>query len=355
MAKSLSQLKQGRQAAFESIQEDIKKSGKKDYNDTRFWKVSRNSEGSAFAEIRFLPAPPDSPEWGEEQHCFQKFISHSFEGPTEKYYIENSRKSLGEDFDDPIAEYNDVLWNKVGTEAAKNQARKQKRQKRFVANILVVRDPVKPENNGKVFLYEFGQKIFDKIQSAMAPPAESGRKGINIFDPWDGANFHIEAHNNTVDGFKFLDYAQSTFGTPTPIEGGDDAKITALWEQQHSLNQFVSEKNTDFFKSYDELKKRLETVMGAPMEKLLDPTHTVKKSQNTLKELEQQDATLKNYLSDDDDEDDIPSFAKEAVSTPTATPAPAKAEAPTAVPDTVPDVADADLQGLADLEGLDDL
>ena len=57
-----------------------------------------------------------------------------------------------------------------GTQALiviKRSARKRKRKLSYYANILVVSDPKHPENEGKVFLYKFGKKIFDKITEAM--------------------------------------------------------------------------------------------------------------------------------------------------------------------------------------------
>lgn len=350
MAKSIAQLKKNRGASLASLQDEVKKHGKKDFTDARFWKPTRNNEGSVFAEIRFLPAPQNG-DWGEENDPFVKFFTHSFKGPSGKYYIEQCLSSIGDYDSDPVMVYNNVLYDKIGTKESKDQGRKQGRKKRYIANILVVRDPAKPDNVGKVLLWEFGQKIFDKLSSAIAPPQDSGRAGVDVFDPWDGVNFHIEAHPNTVDGFKFLDYAQSQFGQPSPLFEGDDAKITALWEQQHSLNQFLSVENKDFYKPWDDLVKNLERAMGAKWEQLLDPTFVPSTTGDPMAGLEKQQGTLKNYLEEDAEEDNIPDFVVNPVPEPeTATAAPVEEVTTPPIPEV-----NNDLQGLADLEGLDDI
>lgn len=367
MAKSLSQLKKGRNEVYKSIQDDVKKQGKRDYSDSRFWEPSKNAEGSIFAEIRFLPPSSDSAEWGEETQSFVKILTHSFQGPTGKWYIQNSRASLGQDIEDPATAFSRIMWDRYNvekTEESKKIATRHGTKKAFIANILVIKDGVVPENNGKVFLFKFGPALFKKIETAMAPPKESGRVGFNVFDPWDGANFYLEAHQKMVDGKMLPDYANSQFGAPTPLLGGDDDKINSIWEQQYPLNQFTNEKNSTFFKPYDELVKSVEYVMGAKIDQLLDPAFVISsRIANPMENLEKQEATLKNYLSNDD-EDDIPSFAKEAMAAPkAATPAPDKppvaatgtaapTRAPTPPPVTVPDM---DLQSLADLDGLEGL
>lgn len=348
MAKSLAQLRKQKGSMLESLKEDVKKQGKKDYSDERFWRPSRNSEGSVFATVRFLPPPLDG-DWGEEEHAFVVYYKHGFQGPRGHWYIENSLTSIGKD--DPVTEYNNMLWQDIGTKESKDQARTQKRKKRFVSNVLVIKDPVNPENEGKVFLYEYGQKIFDKIKSYLTPPKESGREALNIFDPVDGANFHIEAHRTQGDGNYYLDYGSSKFDVPAPLFKGDEDKIVEAWEQAHSLNQFVDETNEDWYKPYDELRDQLVKRMGAEsFEQLLDPAYfSSGATKNPMEELEKDQNDLSKFLDDDDEEDDIPDFASKSK---------AKKTKEAQKSDDTPEVSDEDiddLQDLADLDGLDDI
>jgi hypothetical protein len=216
----------------------------KSYNDDRFWKLEGDKAGNGTATIRFLPrVEGDELPW-------VRIFSHGFQGPTGKWYIENSLTTLGEQ--DPVGELNTKLWNS-GSEANKEIARKQKRKLSFTANILVVSDPKHPENEGKVFLFKFGKKIFDKIMDKARPTFED-EKPVNVFDFWEGANFKLRMRKK--DGF--TNYDESTFSDPAPI-ASDDEDILAIANKQYKLSEFLDRKN---FKSYDELKKKLEEVLS---------------------------------------------------------------------------------------------
>jgi len=212
--------------------------------DDRYWKLECDKAQNGYAVIRFLPAPD-----GEDMP-FVKLYSHAFQGKG-GWYIENSLTTLGQK--DPVSEFNSELWNN-GTDAGKEQARKQKRKLTYIANIMVVKDPANPQNEGQVFLYKFGKKIFDKVMSAMQPEFED-EEALNPFDFWEGANFNLKAKN--VAGYR--NYDSSTFGKVTPLLGGDDEALEALWKKEHSLAELVS---ADQFKSYDDLKKRFNQVLG---------------------------------------------------------------------------------------------
>ena len=202
-----------------------------------------DKSGNGYAVIRFLPAPEG------EDLPFVKLYSHAFQG-TGGWYIENSLTTLGQK--DPVSEYNSMLWNN-GTDAGKDQARKQKRKLTYVANIYVVKDPANPENDGKVMLYKFGKKIFDKITAAMQPEFED-EEAIDPFDFWQGANFKLKAKN--VAGYR--NYDSSEFSAQSALLDDDDA-MEAIWKKQYSLQDFTA---PDQFKSYDDLKKRLNSVLG---------------------------------------------------------------------------------------------
>jgi hypothetical protein len=227
--------------AFEKVANPQTES--KSYADDRFWRLEGDKAGNGTATIRFLPrVEGDELPW-------VKIFSHGFQGPTGKWYIENSLTTLGEN--DPVGELNTQLWN-TGSEANKEIARKQKRKLSFIANILVVSDPKHPENEGKVFLFKFGKKIFDKIMDKARPTFED-EKPVNVFDFWEGANFKLRMRKK--DGY--ANYDESVFSEPAPI--GDDETIVNVAQGQYKLAEFLDRKN---FKSYDELKKKLNDVLS---------------------------------------------------------------------------------------------
>ena len=212
--------------------------------DDRIWKLDVDKGGNGYAVIRFLPAPEG------EDLPFVKLYSHAFQGPG-GWFIENSLTTLGQK--DPVSEYNSLLWNN-GTDAGKETARKQKRKLTYVSNIYVVKDPANPDNEGKVFLYKYGKKIFDKLTAAMQPEFED-EEAIDPFDFWQGANFKLKAKN--VAGYR--NYDSSEFAAVSPLLDDDDA-LEGLWKKQFSLAEIVA---ADQFKSYEDLKKRLEYVLGS--------------------------------------------------------------------------------------------
>jgi len=211
--------------------------------DDRLWKPEMDKSGNGYAVIRFLPAPDG------EDLPWVKLFSHAFQGPG-GWYIENSLTTIGQK--DPLGELNRELWNS-GNEKDKDTVRKQKRKLSFYANIYVVKDPANPDNEGKVFLYKFGKKIFDKVMEAMQPEFED-ETPINPFDFWGGANFKLKLQKK--DGF--WNYDKSEFDSPSSLLEDDDA-LEALWKKEYSLTAFVA---ADQFKSYDDLKKRLDYVLG---------------------------------------------------------------------------------------------
>ena len=211
--------------------------------DDRLWKPEMDKTGNGYAVIRFLPAPDG------EDLPWVKLYSHAFQGPG-GWYIENSLTTTGGK--DPVSEYNRELWNS-GIDADKDTVRKQKRKLSFYANIYVVQDKANPQNEGKVFLYKFGKKIFDKIMEAMQPEYED-ETAINPFDFWQGANFKLKLKK--VAGY--WNYDSSEFAAPSPLLDDDDA-LEALWKKQYSLQALVA---ADQFKSYEDLEKRLKMVLG---------------------------------------------------------------------------------------------
>lgn len=218
---------------------------KKSYNDERIWKPSVDKAGNGYAVIRFLPAleGQDLP--------WVRYWDHGFKGATGKWYFEKSLTSIGQA--DPLGELNQKLWNS-GSEADKETARKQKRRLHYVSNILVVSDPANPENEGKVFMYTYGKKIFDKIMDMMQPKFP-GETPLDPFHFMQGADFRVKIAN--VAGFR--NYDKSDFAPAGPCLGGDIERLKAVYNQMHDISEFTDPKN---YKSYEELKAKLNDVLG---------------------------------------------------------------------------------------------
>tara|TARA_B100000530_G_scaffold48486_1_gene26987 strand:+ start:1053 stop:1922 length:870 start_codon:yes stop_codon:yes gene_type:complete len=221
---------------------EVEKTNSVNKGDERLWKPEVDKAGNGYAVIRFLPAPDG------EDLPWVKMYSHAFQGPG-GWYIENSLTTLNQK--DPCSEFNTSLWNS-GVESDKQIARNQKRKLAFYSNIYVVKDPSNPENEGKVFLYKFGKKIFDKIMGAMQPEFED-ETPLNPFDFWQGADFKVKIKK--VAGY--WNYDSSEFAAAAPLLKDDDA-LEQLWKKEYSLSEIVA---ADQFKTYDELKKRLESVL----------------------------------------------------------------------------------------------
>ena len=244
-------LKKNRSKSLDKLNAQLEKITTKSYSDPnegKFWKPTRDKAGNGFAVIRFLPAPN-----GEEMP-FVRIWDHGFQGPTGLWYIENSLTTIGQD--DPVSEFNSKLWNS-GVESDKEQARKQKRRLKYYSNIYVVKDSANPENEGKVFLYAFGKKIFDKLNDLMNPTFED-EDPVNPFDLWEGANFRLKIRQ--FEGYP--NYDKSEFDAPGPLFEDDD-ELERVWKEEHSLQDLVDPKN---FKSYAELKTKLYRVLDLASE-----------------------------------------------------------------------------------------
>ena len=224
--------------------DDAPNTEKKSYVDERLWKPVVDKSGNGYAVIRFLPAPA-----GEELP-WVRLWNHAFQGPTGQWYIENSLTTMNQN--DPVSEFNSALWNS-GVESDKEIARKQKRKLQYYSNIYVVEDTMNPENNGKVMLYRYGKKIYDKIMEAMQPEF-ADETPINPFDFWEGANFKLKIRK--VDGY--WNYDKSEFDNPVQLKPTDE-ELETIYGKTHSLADFTAPSN---FKSYDELKARLDAVLS---------------------------------------------------------------------------------------------
>lgn len=210
-----------------------------------FWSPVRDKAGNAYAVIRFLPAPEG------EDVPFVRYWDHGFKGP-KGWYIEKSLTSLGQP--DPMTEYNSEMYNSGNKQKKDFVSKHSKRKLRYVSNILVIKHPARPEDEGKVFQYRYGKKIFDMIQDKMHPQFQD-EKPVIPFDLWDGANFNLKMRE--ADGFP--SYDKSTFSEPGPLGNGDEEVMEAIWKQSKSLQTFLDPKN---YKSYDALQARVNLVFG---------------------------------------------------------------------------------------------
>ena len=294
MSNSFSQLKKSSKSSLDSLTSELNKLSEKQSGggangpDERFWKLTVDKAQNGHAIVRFLPAPSG------ESLPWVRIFSHAFQG-TGGWYIEKSLTTLGKK--DPVSEYNTELWNS-GVDANKDIARKQKRKLQYVSNILVVSDPANPENEGKVFLYQYGKKIFDKIQDVMHPEFED-EQAVNPFDFWAGANFRLRARK--VEGYR--NYDKSDFDSVSVVSE-DDETLEKLWNSQHSLEGLVAHAQ---FKSYDDLKARFYRVLGAS-----DSSSSVDFDEEPARVAQAEDVPASSWepSSQDDDDESLSYFKK---------------------------------------------
>lgn len=250
MASSFDQLKSSSKTSFSKLADTVKKLNEKQTGSTkddRFWQPGVDQAGNGFAVIRFLPAPQG------EDTPFVRSFSHGFQGPG-GWFIENCPTTHNEKC--PACEENTVLWNS-GVESNKKIVSARKRKLSFISNIYVVRDPANPTNEGKVMLFKYGKKIYDKLNNAMHPEFED-EKPVNPFDLWEGADFKLKIRK--VEGYR--NYDKSEFDSPSPLNQDED-KLKQLWQSEYSLAELVDKKE---FKSYNELQARLTKTLGKPVQ-----------------------------------------------------------------------------------------
>lgn len=302
---NFSKLKQTSQDSLKKLTEQMNKmnpDSESKKGDENFWKPTVDKAGNGSAIIRFLPAPDG------EDVPFVRYWDHGFQGPGGKWYIEKSLTSLGEK--DPVAEYNGKLWKESDNDDSpqRKQARKQKRRLHYVANIYVVKDPGNPENNGKVFLYDFGKKIFEKLNTLMHPVDDGieEKKPINPFCLWTGANFYLRMRQ--VDGYR--SYEASSFGESKPLFD-DDKEMEKVFNQEHSLKPFL---DPNKYKTFAELDRRLKEVLelnvpsdfGDLEPKKAEPPVAKTASAKPIVEAK----AKKTAIIEEDDEDDLSFFKK---------------------------------------------
>ena len=279
-----------RQDAFTTMTDSLKKevnTENRPGDDDRIWKPKMGKDNTGYAVIRFLPGKDvNKTPW-------VRVYSHGFQGPTGKWYIEKSLTTIGQQ--DPVSEYNSKLWNS-GIESNKDVARKQKRRTSYYANVMVLKDPSDPSNEGKVMIYQFGQKIFDKIMASMQPEF-ADEEAVNPFDLIEGANFRIKI--KIVSGY--WNYDSSEFEKPSALSD-DESKLESVFNAQHDVHEFV---DPSTFKSYDELNAKLMLTIGAGVEENEAPRQVSVPTAETTDTQEEFSAVFDkptNSVSNDDDD-----------------------------------------------------
>ena len=294
MATSFASLKKSRSSSLNKLVTETTKinaPAEGSSEDNRFWKPTVDKAGNGYAVIRFLPEPK-----GEDLPWVRVF-SHGFQGPAGKWYIENSLTTFNEK--DPVSEYNSTLWNN-GTEAGKEQARKQKRRLSYIANIYVMKDPANPENEGTVRLFKFGKKIFDKLNEKMNPEFED-ETATNPFDFWEGADLKLKIRN--VEGYR--NYDKSEFAEVSALEDGDDDKLEKVYEALHPLQDFLDRKN---FKTYAELQAKLDLVLGLSGSTTAPSVQTAE--ENVVEMPKQKEVSAPKIDSSDSEDENLSFFEK---------------------------------------------
>jgi len=281
-------MKKSKSSSVDILNQKLQEISKPSFQrDERLWNIQKDKTGNGFAIIRFLPAKEATAS------PFVRYWSHAFKGPSGSWYIENCPTTLGKKC--PVCERNSALWNS-GVDSDKEIARSRKRKLVYVSNVLVIKDGANPDNEGKVFLFNYGTKIFDKIQACMHPEYD-GDVAVNPFDFLGGKNFRLKV--KTV--FEYSNYDDSTFDQVSPLHGGNEEKIEKVWNGLYDLNEFVDPAK---FKEYDELKSRFVDVIGdnepqAPSQPSFTPP--TKKASTPAKEVEK---------SGDEDDDALNYFKK---------------------------------------------
>lgn len=309
---SFSAMKRNSGSDLEKLNQELAKmnSGSSNNQDERIWTCKTDKAGNGFAEIRFLPT---SPQDGEDSAPWVRIWTHGFKGPG-GWYIENSRTTLGQGEQDPVAEWNTELWNQgEGSEGRKRVSGSgkdnpgTKRKLNYYSNIYVVKDPANPENEGKVFLFKYGKKIFDKLNELMHPPEDpiDPKNPINPFNFWTGANFKLKIRRFEGQA----NYDQSVFAAPAPLLDDDDA-MEEIWNKQYSLKELVA---PDKFKSYEDLKKRLDRVLGnagsaQPRQKAQEERQAWDEDASPAQKFKAKEAPKAPASTADDEDDDFAFF-----------------------------------------------
>lgn len=239
-----------------TIKEQEEKTSHKKTIDIRFFKPKRKEDGTGDYVIRFLPSiDTDLP-------IITKYF-HNFE-IGKKYFMHDCPVTIGEKC--PIDDYASEQWNSGTDKDTQDYAKKFWKKNTYISNILIVRDEQHQENEGKVFLWEFGKQIFDKIEAQKAKIIKRGGSAVDavkkIFDYYEGTNFGVTIKTKTIPSWNGAgnvdvpNYEDSAFEDSAVI--GNDEFIEKIHNALYKLSEFVDVKK---FKSYAELKMELDKFL----------------------------------------------------------------------------------------------
>ena len=223
--------------------------------DTRFYTLPKNKDGSGEAIICFIP--------DQNQKIFKKvfkFNISNFVSGKKRFTNYFSPTTIG--LPDPVQE----RWQKLWNDGLKDEAKKFSRTIRYITNIKVIRDPLNPENNGKIFLYEMSQSLKEKIKHAVElseMDKQLNRPRKEIFNPTKGWLMKLTC-KKAVNGFTTYDDSEFFNVSPDDPRMADlipykDAQsaIDDINANAHPLDWFDKAEN---YKTYDELKEKLDWV-----------------------------------------------------------------------------------------------
>lgn len=260
--------------------------------DPRYFFPKQDKAGNGFALIRFLPEPK-----GEDFPFVRKF-HYSIQGPG-GWYIEDSLATI--DKDDPVAQ----RWFKARNEKDEKLEKMLSRKVAFISNIYVIKHPSNPEDEGKVFLYQYGKKVFDMITEAQQPPEALGKEPMDPFSLWEGSNFQLRLYKN---GQGWNQYDKCRFEDGQSPLLNDDKALEKIWESTYSLAGEIAPSK---FKSYEDLEKKLERVLSGSDDSKDSPRARVKEDQAPRRQ-EAEASSHPETEAEEASEDDVDFFKKMA-------------------------------------------
>lgn len=287
-----------------------KKTYTKDEDD-RYWKLGKDKTGNGAAVIRFLPELPN-------ELPYVRLYNHWFQiKETGKWVIGNCPTTIDGN-SCPCCEMYLENWVE-NDKAAQAYANTFKRKLNYISNILVISDPINPENEGKVFLFRYGKKIYDKLMSKVKPLYEF-EQALNPFNIQSGANFILQANTVILDPTKkttTLSYDQSSFQTPSDLTTMDN--LDEIMESRYSLFDLISEDKLD---TYESMSKKLEKALtGKAQAKTQEAVNSKNQTSEEASVVQEETKPLKvdtpkstkstkQVEPDEDDEDDSEYFER---------------------------------------------
>lgn len=277
---------------FESIKKTLQESTNKKGN-SNFKDFLKTTAGNSYL-VRLLPNV-DSPE-----NTFFHYYHYGWNSVSTGQYVEAiSPKTWGDP--DPVEGERIKLYrnksDKNAIELAKNISTKEK----WLVNVLVVDDPVNPENNGTIKILRYGPQLGKIIQSAI-DGEDSDEYGAAVFDiSENGSNLRIKVESTKEGSRSFVNYSSSRFLRPSAIPNMTPAKSKEILGSLHDLTSFFTRK------SPAELKEMLAVHLygrddeKAPTREVVEdqietPTETAAAPETATTKTEVEDDKIKELL-----------------------------------------------------------